>query len=44
MDDKTAEKRKERNEKRALLKNQLTQNIRETNNFKNFNKKRKVSL
>ena len=44
MDAKTAEKRKERNEKRVLLKNQLTQNIRETNNFKNFNKKRKVSL
>ena len=44
MDAKAAEKRKERNEKRTLLENQLPQNIKETNNLKNFNKKRKVSL
>ena len=44
MDAKAAEKRKDRNEKRALLENQLAQNIKETNNLKNFNKKQKVSL
>ena len=44
MDVKAAEKRKERNEKRALLENQLAQNIKETNNLESSNKKRKVSL
>ena len=44
MDAKAAEKRKERNEKRALLENQLAQNIKETNNLESSNKKRKVSL
>ena len=41
---KQQKKRKERNEKRTLLENQLPQNIKETNNLKNFNKKQKVSL
>ena len=41
MDAKATEKRKERNEKRALLESQLAQNIKETNNLKTFNKKRK---
>ena len=44
MDAKAAGKREERNEKRTLLENQLAQNIKETNNLKNFSKKRKISL
>ena len=41
MDAKAAEKRKKRNEKRAQLENQLTQNIEEANNLKTLAKNEK---
>ena len=47
MDAKLEKKEKEKEkyaEKRLLLENKLAQNIKETNNLKNLNKKRKMIL
>ena len=47
MDAKLEKKKKEKEkyaEKRLLLENKLAQNIKETNNLKNLNKKRKMIL
>ena len=44
MMDARLEKREKRTEKRTMLENKLVQNINETNNLKNLNKKRKVSV
>ena len=45
MMDATLEKKKrETRWKKNMLENKLAQNIKETNNFKNLNKKRRVSM
>ena len=44
VDARLEKKREKRAEKRTMLKNKLAQNIKERNNFKNLNKKRKVSM
>ena len=44
MDARLEKKREKRTEKRTMLENKLVQNIKETNNLKNLNKKRKVSM